>query len=910
MDQTANANFLRILPLIGNGLFRACAAVALFFALIVSPALAATVSYTMQTGNFNSLQTEKNNNPPYAGTFNNGATELGNYANGGSFNNTPGAAAFQTFNTTGNGNTGAVRALQVGDTFTITAFTSANPSAGGYLGISFRDSTSYANFFAATDSATEARFQLDNTGGWKVYSGGSPRDSSLGANADRAFVIKVTSATTFDAQIGGTWYYNNTMAAGGGTIDSFAIYTYGDSNQNSFWKNASLSDTGTVELGYALGGGNTFTPGAISDGLAATSTSSASVNAVFVGGDAGSQVNLASSNSYTGLTTVNANARLEVQNAGALGGTANGTTVSSGGAISLYQATGGITVANESLALNGVGVSGANGALRNTGGTNAWNGTISLGANSRINADTTGTSGSLTIGGNVGAGNNVLFIGAIGGSGANTGGNITINGAISGSGNTQDSTVTSVYKDGAGVLTLGGVNTYSGDTRIAQGNLTVSGSGTLGNGTSDVYIASGASLSVNTSMTIASMREWGNTNGGTAAIGAGATLTVAGDNWTGYMNSIGGAGNLVKSGTGTMNLYGTQSYGGTTAVSGGKLSTGVALASSGVTISGGNFETTAANILSDTASVTLNSGTYNLGGDDTIGALSGTGGAINLGGNRLTTTVAASTSSYSGGVISGVGGGLTKAGSGTLSLGGTHSYTGNTAVSVGELRLVGAILSTSSSVSVSSGAKLGGYGTVGALGGAGSIDPGNSPGILTTTQVDPSGGLDFNVEFTGLAPVFNTPNSSVNDLVRITGTTPFSQSLNGANIINVYFSGDALYTGGAAKQIKGGFFTDQNVNFFSSISGATYNYYFAMSGGGTIYNGTEYVTQAQYEATKGFNLTITANTFAQSASFDGTTTINGQIVQIDVIPEPSTYALLALGGAALGIRAFRRRFRR
>ena len=231
------------------------------FALLAVPFTHAqtNVGYTMQTDNFNSLQTERNNNPPYAGTYNNGATELANYANNGSFGNTPGAAAFQTFTTTGNGNTGSVRALQVGDTFTISAYTGGNPSAGGYLGISFRDSTTYSNFSSATDSTTELRFQLDNTGGWKVYNGGSAVDSGLGAASDRTFTVKITSDNTFNATIGGNTYYDLSMAAGGGKIDSFSIYTFGDSNQNSFWKNASLASTGTVELGYAAPGGTTRT---------------------------------------------------------------------------------------------------------------------------------------------------------------------------------------------------------------------------------------------------------------------------------------------------------------------------------------------------------------------------------------------------------------------------------------------------------------------------------------------------------------------------------------------------------------------------------------------------------------------------------------------------------------------------
>jgi hypothetical protein len=53
--------------------------------------------------------------------------------------------------------------------------------------------------------------------------------SSSGAGADRTLVVKITSSTTFDAQIGGTWYYNFTMGAGGGLVDSFALYTFGDS---------------------------------------------------------------------------------------------------------------------------------------------------------------------------------------------------------------------------------------------------------------------------------------------------------------------------------------------------------------------------------------------------------------------------------------------------------------------------------------------------------------------------------------------------------------------------------------------------------------------------------------------------------------------------------------------------------
>ncbi|MFM6172512.1 MAG: beta strand repeat-containing protein, partial [Sphaerospermopsis kisseleviana] len=630
---------------------------------------AATVTYTMQTGNFNSLQTTFNNNPPYAGTYNNGATELAQYANTGSFGNTPGAAAFETFTTTGNGTTGSVRALQVGDTFTITAYTGANPSSGGYIGISFRDSTTYSSFANATDAATEARFQLDNSGGWKIYNSGAARDSGLGSGADRTFVIKITSDTTFDASIGGTWYYNNTMAASGGTIDSFAIYTYGDSNQNSFWKSASLADTGTVEVGYALANGSTFNPGTIANGLAANSTSTVRTNALSVGGDAGSVVVLDDANTYGGGTTINANATARAANNNAL--STNGTvTVASGGAL---QMSNNINVARD-ITLNGTGVSSSGGALRNVSGNNTNSGAITLGSGSRINTD----SGTLTLSGGISGGANVLFVGGVS--------NTVVNSAISGGGASQDGTTTSLYKDGASTLTLSGNNTYTGDTRISAGRITVGSGGNLGSG-SDVFIASGASLAVDASATIASVQEWGTSNGGTAIVGSGATLTVNGNAYSTYMNSISGSGALTKSGTGTMNLYGTQGYTGATTVSGGTLSSGVAMSTTNITVSGGTFETSADNVIADGAVVTVNSGALTVGGSDTVASLSGSGGNVDIASGKTLTVNETGSASYAGGITNA--GGLTKIGAGTTTLSGANTYTGTTTIGGGTLALSG-----------------------------------------------------------------------------------------------------------------------------------------------------------------------------------------------------------------------------
>ncbi|MGA1130522.1 MAG: autotransporter-associated beta strand repeat-containing protein, partial [Chthoniobacterales bacterium] len=228
------------------------------------------------------------------------------------------------------------------------------------------------------------------------------------------------------------------------------------------------------------------------DGLAATSNVTVRTNSVFVGGDAGSQVNLVNSNTFTGGLTINANATLEAQHAHALGATNTGSTVSSGGTLKLYSIAG-ISFAHEALLLYGTGVGATNGALRNVGGNNVWNGAITLGSSVRINADTTGGAGSLTLAGSVDGGNNTLYVGAAGGT---NGGNVTIAGTIGGGGGLDSGVVTSLYKDGAGTLTLSGANNFTGATRIATGTLSLSATGgnaALGS-TAAVRVDTGATL--------------------------------------------------------------------------------------------------------------------------------------------------------------------------------------------------------------------------------------------------------------------------------------------------------------------------------------------------------------------------------------------------------------------------------
>src|SRR5215468_8025067 len=128
-------------------------------------------------------------------------------------------------------------------------------------------------------------------------------------------------------------------------------------------------------------------------------------------------------------------------------------------------------------------------------------------------------------------------------------------------------------------------------------------------------------------------------------------------------------------------------------------------------------------------------------GNISAGSIAGSGNyflgsnQLTVGSNNLSTTVS--------GVISdcghtgldcsagsgATGGGLTKVGSGTLTLSGANTYTGPTLVNGGILNVTGSLVSA---VTVNSGGMLTGNGTIGGLdvGSSGAVAPGNSIGTL------------------------------------------------------------------------------------------------------------------------------------------------------------------------------------
>jgi CSLREA domain-containing protein len=169
-----------------------------------------------------------------------------------------------------------------------------------------------------------------------------------------------------------------------------------------------------------------------------------------------------------------------------------------------------------------------------------------------------------------------------------------------------------------------------------------------------------------------------------------------------------------------------------------------------------------ANILS-----TSGTGTISL----TAANVTGGGNLSTSGGLTISNT---GSSSILSGVIAGPGG-LTKLGAGTLALSGTNTYTGATAVNLGQLNIDGSI---DSNTTVSSGATLGGRGTINSTKTLTVNDsvlaPGTSPGILNTGNVTLNSSSTFAVEIGGATPGNLATN---HDQLNVTGTVSLGNAV-------------------------------------------------------------------------------------------------------------------------------------
>ncbi len=248
---------------------------------------------------------------------------------------------------------------------------------------------------------------------------------------------------------------------------------------------------------------------------------------------------------------------------------------------------------------------------------------------------------------------------------------------------------TGLAKSGSGTVILANDNDFVGNTQINGGVLMLASANAVQNSTLNVAVDNG--LAFAPGIAGGAFYAGGLSGSGALALadtaGGPVSLNIGGNGAaTSYFGAIGGPGNLVQNGPGTMSLYGNNTFSGSLALNGGGVTLAGSNAAAGSTVAVGT------GALSFAGGI----GAFNLGG------LSGNGAValqdansapvhVTVGGNGQSTVFS--------GTLSGAGG-VTMAGAGSLTLQGNGiMYSGPTTVSSGTLQL----LDTTSSPNFSGG---------------------------------------------------------------------------------------------------------------------------------------------------------------------------------------------------------------
>ncbi len=501
--------------------------------------------------------------------------------------------------------------------------------------------TSIVTFSASDPTATLTISGFNNTVAGLAGGGVSAGTVNLGANT---LTINNTTASSFAGAISGT---------GGITKTGTAPQTFTGVGRN-IYQGVTTIDAGTLTAGAM----NALSPNSI----------------VTLLNVAGATLNITANNQIAGLSgggTTGGN----VTTSGILTLGNNRTATSYAGAIT---GTGGITkTATQSQTLTGSNLNTYSGTTTISQGTLVAGGGDVLSPNSIVaftnnsgTLDMSGMGDSNTIAGLSGPGGNVLL-------GANTLSlenttNTSYGGGITGAGGVTLATSTMSISQ---TLTGGGRNTYSGPTIINLGTLTGAGGNAL-SPNSIVLLSNtpGATLNILEDNQIAGL-SIGGTAGGNVTLTR--TLTLGNNTTaTSYAGAITGTGGITKVGTATQTLTGggLNTYTGFTTINAGTLQAGATNALAGSSV------VSFANVSGATLNIT--------GYDNAVGNISGggsTGGNIILGANTLTFGANTSPTFYAGS-ISGTGD-ITKVGSGSTSLSGNNTFTGQVMISGGTLAI-------------------------------------------------------------------------------------------------------------------------------------------------------------------------------------------------------------------------------
>ncbi|VTU15320.1 Fluffing protein [Variovorax sp. PBL-H6] len=625
-------------------------------------------------------------------------------------------------------------------------------------------STGTLNFTGATSLSAPGTINLNNA----VSLGGTMTATGTGALTLGGLISGssgITKTGSGSLTLSGNNAYTGTTALNAGSLvvgsnTSLGTGSVNAANGTTLDANTAATLANNINLGGTLsvGGTNALTLGGVVAGIGGLVKNGAA------------DLALGGANTYLGTTSLNSGRLVLASNTalgnGALNAAAN-TTLDSNTAVSLNNSvnlagalsiggSAGMTLAGTingagSLVKNGAANLGFTGNNNFLGGVTLNAGTLTVGGNSALGL------GNLTVGGAAtldssaaaSAANNVVL-----NAGLTVGGTqgLTLGGVITGTG--------ALTKNGAAALTLNGNNSFQGGTTLNAGTLTLGNAGSLGTG--GLVVGGAATLDNSAALAVAN------------ALTLNAGLTVAGNNNLTLSGVLGGAGALNKNGLADLTLSGNNTFTGA------------------LNVVSGSVTTLSAGALGNTSGANIGSGaSLNLGSNASLAALSGSGD-VQIGAGNTLSVGGVSTDSLFDGSLSGSGG-LTKVGSGSLSLTGINGLTGDTAVNGGTLNLNGSL--ASANVGVGSGATLTGTGSLlGAVnvanGGHLALNSGNTLSMGSLVMGSGSN-LDANLGPASLTSLLNVGgNVTLNGTLNVTDAGGFGVGV--YRLIN--------YTGGLTNQ--------------------------------------------------------------------------------------------------------------
>ena len=299
---------------------------------------------------------------------------------------------------------------------------------------------------------------------------------------------------------------------------------------------------------------------------------------------------------------------------------------------------------------------------------------------------------------------------------------------------------------GTGIVTANGAVALNGTSAAATFNID-SGTTTLGSAERLLNTAA-VTIAGNSNLVLGGSEKIGQLLGaGYVDLSAGG-LTVDSGNFSGVLLSSNASFGLTKVSAGTLALSGANTYTGLTQMDAGTVDLTGSLASTAVNVAtGATLNNVNAGLINSVVATV--DGSMMLGTSQQIGQLFGAGavdltaGALTVDSGNFSGVIQSQNSTF----------GLTKISSGTLTLSGSSSYTGNTHVNAGSLILAGTStpnLSTSTAVTVASGANLvvNGDNTVASLTSNGQVSGSNT---LTATTYNLNDGSQVSAKLGNVA---------------------------------------------------------------------------------------------------------------------------------------------------------------